>query len=387
MENKVIGYYVLTRVPELDARFDDLAELATTAGVSLDYVPKPPKKRGAWELATNLGKAYKIDAPAHLVEEVRREYGVTPSVKLETIIVSRSAPNLIRHIVRRVTIPFDNGGDARSLAEKQLDQATVCIMEFDCESETMKSTGYTELRDFKGWVNGNLKEIVQRLHDDVDKALNRDNGAKVRDGLRAFLLDNGGTLQTAGGAYFLPYSLDMYNRLRAMKVYIEGCTDWAAARTETGEPADRASFVIIPFIQTDEALDTMLDIARDAEAQFSGSVEELINELSPLFRGDRTKKVADNIRIRVNERYARLQENVERYKIALNDSLPRLDALLDKARQLINSAMAVEVYRAPRIKETDAPIIEAQPAERGKRGTEDAPVIAPEKVKRAKRTL
>lgn len=349
MENKVIGYYVLWRVPELDARYDDLAELAGSLGIEEKYIPTPPKRRGAWEKATNLGRNYPIEPPFELVQEVQRKYGVTPTVRLETVIVSKSAPVLIRHIVRRVTIPAsDESSDKRRLAERQLDQQTVCIMQFDCNTEAMQSTGYSDLRDFAGWVNGNLRDIVQSLHEDVDRAMNRESGSKVRDGIREFLLDNGGVLQTAGGAYFLPYTPELYDSLKAVKVYLEGCTDWAAKRNDDGSPADRPSFVVIPLVQTDEALDTILDIAQSAEAQFSQNIEEMIDELSPLFKGDRSEKVANNIRARVNDRYARMQENVRRYKIALDDSLPRLDALLDKARQLIDQAMAVDTYRVGR---------------------------------------
>ena len=369
MENKVIGYYVLWRVPELRARYDALAQLGQECGIPAAYVPTPPKRRGAWEQATNLGRNYKVQPPAELVANITRRYGVEPTVRLETVIVSKSSPLLIRHIVRRVTIPVkdDLTFSASKLAEKQLDQQTVCIMEFDCFTEAMRSTGYQELHDFEGWVNGNLREIVQDLHGAVDEAMNVESGPKVRDGVRQFLLDNAGILQTAGGAYFLPYSPDLYNQLKAMKCYLEACTDYIASRFEDGRPADRPSFVIIPLVQTDEALDTLLDIAASAEAQMGQNIDELINELSPLFSASRSQTVANNIRARVSERYVNLQEHVNRYKLALNDSLPRLDALLDKARQLIDQAMAVDTYRAPRKTGAGDEVEVAEVTKRGQR--------------------
>ncbi len=358
---KTIGYYILWKVPEMDARYDEIDQLAQDFGIGEKYIPQPPKRRGAWEKATNLGKNYKITPPTELSAKVLDEYGCQPIVRLETVVVSKSAPLLIRHIVRQVAIPIrDEMFSPRRLARKQLGQETVCIMEFDCDSQVARSTG-PELQDTAGWVNGSLREIIEKLHNDVDAKMNREDGSKVREGIRQFLLDNAGVLQTAGGAYFLPYKSGLYSDLKTMKVYLETLSEYSI------KSRDRANFVIIPLIKTDESLDTLLDIAANAEMQFGQSVEDMIDELSPLFTGNRSQKIANNIRARVGERYARLQDHVNRYKIALDDSLPKLDALLDKAKSLIDKAMAIDTYRKGRKSIAQGEIVQVDTTRRGQR--------------------
>lgn len=348
MENKVVGFYVLWRVPELDARYDDLATLATSLNVDEKYVAKAPRKRGAWEQATNLGKSFRIEAPAHLVEQVRQQYGAAPTVRLETVIVSRSAPNLIRHIVRRVTIPASDTltGDKRQLAETQLDTQTVCIMEFDTGTEKMRSTGYQELHDFGGWVNGNLKDIIVKLHDDVDKAMNRDNGAKVREGIRNFLLDNHGTLQTAGGAYFLPYRDNVLPQLKAMKVYVEALTDWVTKRNDSGQPADRASFTIIPLMSNGDTFEARLDVAHNAIQLFKEELQEIVSEVQPILQSARTENVSNNIRERVTLKFMEINQKVSSYREALGDDLAALNVYLTSAAQFIAQAQTWTDYKA-----------------------------------------
>lgn len=378
---KTIGYYILTKLPEIDARYEEIDRLAQDLGIDEKYVPSPPKRRGAWEKATQLGRNYKITPPPELTAKVLDEYGVTPIVHLETVVVSKSAPTLIRHIVRCVTAPVqdENIGSKSRLAEKQLSQQTVCIMEFDCNSQIAQSTG-SELQDTAGWVNGTLKEIIEKLHDDVDRKMNREDGSKVRDGIRQFLLDNVGVLQTAGGAYFLPYSSELYANLKTMKVYVEALSEWSVKNW------DRANFVVIPLVETDESLDTLLDITQNAEDQFGQSIEDMIDDLSPLFVGNRSQKVAGNIRARVDERYAQLQDHVQRYKIALDDSLPKLDALLDKAKSLIDKAMAIDTYREGRKSIIDSEVAQVDATnQRGKRTVSKIEIEPTQTNKRSRR--
>lgn len=379
MSNRTLGYIILWQVPEVDIRYTELAELAQSAGLPASYVPKAPKPRGAWEKATNLGSTgLKVTIPPAKIAEIKQRYGKEPVCKLYTKIVSKSAPLLIRHIVREVTIAAD-ADSTQEKAHRQLNSQTVAILEYDCEADSTRATGPQDLPDPSGYVNGNVREVVQDLFAQIDRYMFRADGQAIAASIRQCLNDNAAVLMTAGGAYFVPYAPNVYQSLKALKVWTEMLADYRADMTHRAPQV-----TILPITDTDEGLDAMLDIAQSAERQLSENVEELINDLSPLLQGNRTQKVAGNIRARVNERYAELQSNVNKYKVALNDSLPRLDALLDKARQLIDTAMAVDTYRAPRVKEV-VTVDTGAVIERGQRVMAGVEVEAVEITRRGKR--
>lgn len=382
MSNRTLGYIILWQVPEVDIRYTELAELAQSAGLPASYVPKAPKPRGAWEKATNLGSTgLKLELSPAIVEAVKKEYGKEPVCKLYTKIISSAAPLLIRHIVREVTIPFSDDESIMEKVRKQYSPQTVAYLEYDTTEETSpRAFGPESLPDPSGYVNGNVKEVVRELLDKVDRYLYRADGSRIADSIRQFLTDKAATLMSAGGAYFLPYDDNLYQSLKALKVWVELLADYRVDLTHR-----KPQFAIFPITDSDEATDAILDIAQNAEKQLSENVEELISDLAPLLDGNRTAKVAGNIRSRVNERYMELQSNVNKYKVALNDSLPRLDALLDKAAELIRVAMAVDTYRAPRRKEEVVTVETGAVIERGQRVMGGVEVEAVEVTRRGKR--
>lgn len=343
---EIAGYIILTRIPELSIEYPQCQDLASDTGLPLTYTPDPPKRRNAWEKATNLKRGKKLDAPQALAAQIERKYGVTPRVRLETKIVSRSQPKLIRHIVRTVTVPHTDTSTAKDkLAERQLRQDTVCIMEFDCETEAYTSTGYQELHDKDGWVNGELKVTVQSLHDNVRTALDFADSQDVRNKMRLFLDDNKATLMSAGGAYFIPYSDDAFARLKSAKAYIEGLTQYVVKRNPDGSPAERATFTVIPMTKDGESFEARLDVAHNAVEQFKSELQALVDDLQPVIAGGRTEKVSDNIRSRATIKFMELNQTIASYREALDDNLRALDVHLDSTSEFIAKAQTVTAYK------------------------------------------
>ena len=394
--NKAIGFLNLWRIPQLSVSYETLVQIANDAGFPLDYVPQPKKKRGAWEEATNLGAGgLKVNPPAYMVEQVERQYGVKPTVKLHTEVISKAAPVLIRHIVRTVTIPTNrDNGDKRVLANTQLDSRTVCIMQFDCTTETAISTG-KELGDDRGFVNGNLQQIVQELHNRVDLAMNYADEDGVRNGVRDFLLSRGAILTNSGGAYFVP--VDEANRitgeLKSLKVYLEGLAEYVTGQKDGKQ--DRPSLWVIPVSDDPQNLDLFdlrLDIATEASNNFATRINKLMGELEPLLSGQTSENVAGNIKARVNSEFDQLTEYIGRYRILLNDNLTSLDRTLETARSLMDKANGTNSFRLPKSKRglEVSQVDETLPLERANRGLTETDVVIEEVIntgKRSKRSL
>jgi ElaB/YqjD/DUF883 family membrane-anchored ribosome-binding protein len=339
--SKTIGFITLWKLSDMDIRYTDAQDLADKAGLNPAYTPKQPNKRNAWEKATNLGaKGLKVDPPQMKRDEVQRIYGVEPKVRLYTEVISASAPLLIRHIVRTVTIPHDDPYLAKEqLAERQLDSQTVCIMEYDCDTGTMKSTGYTELNDKTGWVNGNLQQIVRDLMDDVVRKVNYADGNEVAIGIRNCLLDMGATLMSAGGAYFVPYSAFNYDQLQGLKRYVESLSGHLVNQTK------RIQFSVFPLTDEGDLFNTRADVAANAIESFKSDLQKLADELQPVLKSERTRQVSDNIRSRVTIEFMAVKSKISQYREILEDNLDALDFYVKSVANSVVEAQLVDTYK------------------------------------------
>lgn len=353
---QVTGYLCLWKLPDVGIKYTDLAAHAAGCGFPEKHVPASPKKRGAWERATNLGaKGLVVEAPVKLAAEIQAKHGVKPTVRLKTEIISRKAPNLIRHIVRYVTVPMvDKKANKRRLAELQLDAQTVCIMEFNTETNVMKSTSYDQLSDQKGWVNGNLAKQVKQMENLVDKALNWAGGNDIRHGIREWLLSKNATLQSSGGAYFLPYRPGLADELQSVKCYLEGLTPQVVKQhkdPKTGKmvPADKPQFTIFPVVDdgSDVIAETKATLTANAIDSFKADLEDLSATLNPVLNGKRTENVSDKLKAAATIRFMEINQNIAQYKQVLGDQMQELGFYLEMMTNQIKAANEVTEFRAP----------------------------------------
>lgn len=347
--SEIKGYVILWKMADISARYEDLAGLAADVNFAQGqdeakkFIPQPPRKRNAWEKATNLGKTgLKVEAPAALVERVKKQYNCDPVVRLRTAIISKSAPLLVRHIVREVVIPVkDKSAGYKTLAEKQLNSQTVSVMEFDTLNDTMTTSSYHELHDESGWVNGNLKAVVQELHQAVDKALNYADGDDVRDGVRTWLFAHDAALMsTSGGAYFVPNGEGVADLLVGLKAYVEGLNEY-----RVNKAGDELQVTVFPWIKTDsgDVFSTGLDIARNIVSQFKADLQDVVTELQPVVSGERSAKVAENARNRATVKFLETSARIEKYKGVLEDELQELTWFLEMAQQTMLAAQSAPV--------------------------------------------
>jgi hypothetical protein len=341
MSSKTIGYICLWHIPQVSIQYTDIRQLAQDVGFDEDFIPQSPKRRYAWEKATNLGAVgMKLDAPGRKVSEVLRQFGAKPTVRLNTVIVSNSAPKLVRHIVRRVTIPTQqDAGGKRKLAERQLDQETVCIMEFDCGTESFRSTGQ-ELGDTQHYVNGDLKGVVKDLHDKVSLAVDYADSNDIRRALREWFEDHNATRMGSGGAYFVPYTEGAFDNLKSTKAYLEALYQYQV------DPAQKhPQLMIFPLSESGDTFETRLDVAHNAVEQFKANLQELVDELAPVIAGERTRNVSDKVRERCTLRFMELHQQISQYREVLDDQLSVLDVFLQSASSFIVSAQSVQTYK------------------------------------------
>jgi hypothetical protein len=337
--NKILGYVILWRIPDLDVRYDEAAQIALDASFDPAFVPTAPKKRGAWEKATNLGAAgLKVMLPPDKIDQIKQKYGVEPVCRLETEVIKRSAPHLVRHIVRKLAVPtVRDEHDKRKLAEQQLSSQTVCIMEFDTDLEVMRSTSYNELHDEQGFVNGNLLTVVKQIEDRVDQAKNRADGDLIRNGVRGWLISRAATLMSSGGAYFIPWSDNAFEDLKTLKVYVEGLADYRVNKTERPPQV-----TVIPLSDSGEAFEARLDIASNAVEAFKGELQAIVNELQPVLKAERSETVAGNIRRRATISFMELNAKLAKYREALDDNLTALDHQLQMVQAAIVAAQSAQ---------------------------------------------
>jgi hypothetical protein len=374
----ILGYLVLWRIPDLKVSYEALAQIGMDARFDESFIPSPPKQRGAWEKATQLG-AGGIKIPLHQekLDEIKKRYGVVPVVRLFTKIISRQAPHLIRHIAREVYIPVDeakiNPGEAVSkerLAQEQFRPKTVAILEYDTESGIATAVGQKHLADIEGWTNGEVQKLVDQLLDDIDTKMNYADSDAVRHSVRDWLLGKGGTLQSSGGAYFLPFTEDKIDQLKSLKVFVESLAEY-----RSNEQVDPPQVLIFPLTEDGDLLDTRLDVAQNAVKAFSGQLADLLKEIQPVLDGGRTENVSRKISERARAQLNEIMINIAQYRLVLRDNLSQLDTALAQAQATLDKANGINAFRQPATRRGLADKeVEAVPLTRASRGLKETEV-------------
>ena len=348
--SKNSGFLILVNLPKLSVPFSDLGQSARKALFDKDYVPAQPHKRQAWQKATNLGKGgLVVSPPASKKEKIIKKYGVEPRVRLYTEIVCNSYPTEIRHIVRVVTIPTtkSQSGDQRRLANRQLSQKTVAIMSYHCNTNTMISTGTSELSDEDGWVNGDLKKVIDNLHIRVRQQVDEADNNRIWVDIRQWLIDHSAILANKKGAYFIPDSSDVEDELDTLCSYVESLEKFDFS---TGEPP---SVMVVPVIRnkSGKGFNGRLNrqIAENAISQHKEDLQAIIGKLKPVIGenkiSEKSKKVAINIRKTALGEFQRINKAINSYKIALDNDLGALEVYLAAVEKSIKTANRVEHFK------------------------------------------
>jgi hypothetical protein len=317
--SNTLGYLVLWSIPDVTAPYADLQALAASSGFSPDFIPTPPDPRHAWEKATNLGAGLKVDAPPVMAAQIRAQYGVDPMVRLTSKVISNSAPKLVRHIVREVTIFAQDEQDPEKRAQKQLNIATAAIISYDTEKKMITSitdsTTGEKVFDREGWVNGNVQSVVDDLMQKADQAMHKADGQSVRNGIREFMDSLHATLLTNGGGYFVPASIaGVEQKLDSFQQYVKGLVQWKANN-------NRLTCNVYAVTDTGDVFSTrnVSDISRSAIDEFRVKIQSLVEKVGPLLGGTAKGKTADKVRGQAYGEYTALKDGVMAYGESLGD--------------------------------------------------------------------
>lgn len=319
MSNNILGYLVLWSIPDISAPYSSLEKLAQDTGFSAEYVPTPPDPRHAWEKVTNLGAGVKVDAPAALAAQIRAKYGVDPIVKITSRVISNSAPVLVRHLVREVTIFANDDPDPEKRAQKQLNVSTAAIISYDCEKKVMQSISDSasgeKVFDREGWVNGNVSKLVDDLMAQADAAMHKADGQMVRNGIRTFMDSLHATLLTNGGGYFVPSSVaGIEQKLDSFQQYVKGLISWKSNQ-------NRLTCNVYAVTSGGDvfAARNVADISVNAINEFKGRIQSLVEKVQPIIRGTAKGKTGEKVQAQAYGEYTSLKDGILAYGESLGD--------------------------------------------------------------------
>ena len=327
-----IGYLVWYTMPELDAPYGALVDLAGRVGLDEDYVPDPPTPRNAWRKATSLTKTIDIplyQLPTDLVARVRAAKKGDPRVYLTMREVTRTAPLLRRHLVREAVLPKANN------VKEQLDLGTVAVFEFNCDVNRAISA---PIRDESGWTdNGLISGVVQDIDQQMAHATTYADAQELRAVVRAVLdsLHNL-CLRGTGGVYFVPETaLNAERDLRSLRKFVGAMDQWSTGRL--------TPMISLVHLRGEDAFEMAEEIALNAIDQFKGRLSNLSKKLQPIFSGSSKGKTAENISTSALAEYGKINDAVKAYRESLGIEMQELDDILLMAKASVNRAQNLAI--------------------------------------------
>lgn len=335
-----VGHLVWFSVPETTAHFDDLKDLAYDVGLDEAYTPDSPTARDAWRKATNTGKRG-IRVPTHMLDQQlvkdyeARDWG-TPRVYIQSIEISRAAPELVRHLVLFAVVP---GADNK---REQLGTGSVAVLTFDTETERARADvdTYNQKWVSQAYVNKVVDDINDELHDRLDRADNNRIRASIRDMLEDF---HRTCLKNTGGVYFIPRSaahildngdlMTAQDGLDAMKRWVDGMEAYAA------DPDEAPMFRRV-ILDGENASELQSDILASAIAQYKGSLQAIADSLKPVFEHKVKGLTAEKILQNAQAALGQTVDGARAYRDSLDLDLEELSAMLRMASESVQKAMA-----------------------------------------------
>jgi len=307
-----VGYLITFTIPDVDASYRQLKDLAQHVGLPSEYTPDPPKPKNAWEKGTQLGtRGVKITPPYDMITTARRQYNSEPVVRLLTRIVSRSAPMLKRHVVREAIVPQADAPDV------QLSLDTVAVMTFDT---TTRQSTILRVTDPAGWSNGSVSQVLQDIDGKVGNLGHYSDGDKIRVRVRELLEDLCRVaVRGTGGVYFVPASVaGAKDLLKALRNYINGLDGFVAANAQ-----NRPSCQIWAISKDDEALElgSLTDIRASVIDEVKVRLNGLHAKVQPVLSGKAKGKVADQVNEQALTELAKITQALKAYRAALDDDL------------------------------------------------------------------
>lgn len=322
------GYLVWYSIPDVSAPYDALLALAQATGYPADCVPSKPKARHCWEKATATGeRGIDVTPPQHISDQVERDYGVKPQVRLKTRRIDSSAPRLIRHFVREAVI------SAADRPEKQLDMGTVAVMEFNTETGTARST---VLHDDAGYANGDVARVLSDMDAKMAAQMDRADGGEIRYGIRELLSQQYRVcLRGTGGVYFVPAAVGGAEQaLRAARAFVGGLDQY-----KTGDLEPNFQVVTLAGENAEEIRD---DVVRSVVSEFRGRLQKMGENLKPVLEGRAKGKLAARVARNAFQNWLEIQAGLKAYRETLEDDLGQLDTMLKLAQAAVMKANRME---------------------------------------------
>lgn len=324
-DTEKFGYLVWYSIPDVSAPYGALMDLAQATGYPADCVPGRPKARNSWEKATNTGeRGVDVTPPQHISDQVERDYGVKPQVRLKTRRIDSSAPRLVRHLVREAVI------SAADRPKKQLDMGTVAVMEFNTATGTARSTA---LHDNAGYSNGDVTRVLSDMDAKMAAQMNKADGGEIRYGIRELLAQQYRVcLRGTGGVYFVPATVDGAEQaLRAARAFVKGLDQW-----KTGDLEPNFQVVTLAGENAEEIRD---DVVRSVVSEFRGRLQKMGENLKPVLEGRAKGKLAAR---NAFQNWLEIQAGLKAYRETLEDDLGQLDTMLKLAQAAVMKANRME---------------------------------------------
>lgn len=323
------GYLVSFSVGDgIVGTYDNMVQLAATSKLPDIYLPKQRSARMAWEKATSLPRrGVNIAVSDKKISQIKKSHDVIPYVRIESKVISDKAPILRKSLLRLGIIPFadDDGGDNKK-KEKCLAVDQVGMLEFVVSTSNASAFYYPDKGD---WVD---KDAIQKLVDQIkanQEALqNHIVGEDIRLKIRQFLADcNRVPLVKSYSGYYIPESEGVYERLLAMRAFIQGLEQFSDESPQ--------AYVFKIYGEDDIA---QSDLIKASVSELQSRLFALRDEVqehveNPPLAKPNTAKIK-----RFYQQMTEIKESAELLKKNLGNKMTVLDALFDSVAEAVIKA-------------------------------------------------
>lgn len=334
---QILGFLTWYSVPAMTISYDKIQALATQAGFDLEFVPKVAsdvsQAQGAWKKATNLGaRGIVVKPDLETQNQLFKQYGVIPTIRLKVENVRGSRPYLKRQLVAVVTIPnpdSDEGQASTSNATKQLAYKPVCLIEFDTETGMAKWMTLPISDSLVKTVQSKIEETIAKMHTDYKGFKTHCDDQRIRDGIRKWLnsehslnarptsAQGGG-----GGVYFIPQNLGAEERIQAAQKYITGLNSLALG---SDNDAAKAGLQVLPAFKSGSMFSPAFaeEMKEQSIIQLQAEMNALASSISELKASKGKHRANKAAGCMATAKH--IKRAVEKYQAAFEDDLEALE--------------------------------------------------------------
>jgi len=302
--------------------YKELERLAAEVGLDDQYIPAQPVPRNLWERHTGSLNNIKIELNDAQKAEIQQAYAVLPETRLYVRVINDSAPELVRHLVREVTVGSPKTEEGATglgqVATRQRVNQTVAIFKYNIAEKTAK---YLTIPGFQ------IEEEIERLIEGVRQLIAAEveggplaRSQDIRYGLRKFLEERHRVPLSQGGLYFIPNQAktDVYADLMILKAYIDGLKHFS--------PGGSTGCLIYRVNHDGDAFDIASEVAVQASKTIAGRMKALREEANELHKkkGKYREKAENAIKVE----WEQIMAAVEAIQNSLGTSLRGLDRVI-----------------------------------------------------------